>query len=55
MSSNDGNLVELENLTKRFQVKQGVFARGTAEVHAVEDISLNVREGETLGIVGESG
>ena len=55
MISNDGNLVELENLTKRFQVRQGVFARGTAEVHAVEDITLNVREGETLGIVGESG
>ena len=49
------NLVEVEHLTKRFAVKQGVFARGTAEVHAVEDISLNVRRGETLGIVGESG
>jgi peptide/nickel transport system ATP-binding protein/oligopeptide transport system ATP-binding protein len=49
------NLVEIEHLTKRFAVKQGVFARGRAEVHAVEDISLNVRRGETLGIVGESG
>ena len=49
------NLVELEHLTKRFAVKQGVFARGKAEVHAVEDISLDVRRGETLGIVGESG
>jgi peptide/nickel transport system ATP-binding protein/oligopeptide transport system ATP-binding protein len=47
--------VEIEHLTKRFAVKQGVFARGRAEVHAVEDISLNVRRGETLGIVGESG
>ena len=54
-SGNNENLVELDHLTKRFQVKQGVFARGTAEVHAVEDISLNVRKGETLGIVGESG
>jgi oligopeptide/dipeptide ABC transporter ATP-binding protein len=54
MSSN-GNLVELDQLTKRFQVKQGVFARGKAEVHAVEGISLTVRRGETLGIVGESG
>ncbi len=49
------NLVELDHLTKRFAVKQGVFARGKAEVHAVEDISLDVRRGETLGIVGESG
>src|SRR6266571_3329332 len=57
MSSNGGsdNLVEIDHLTKRFVVKQGVFARGKAEVHAVEDISLNVRRGETLGIVGESG
>jgi oligopeptide/dipeptide ABC transporter ATP-binding protein len=54
MSAN-GNLVELEHLTKHFAVKQGVFARGTAQVHAVEDVSLEVRRGETLGIVGESG
>jgi len=54
-TSDNGNLVEIEHLTKRFAVKQGVFARGRAEVHAVEDISLNVRRGETLGIVGESG
>ena len=51
----NGNLVELEHLTKHFAVKQGIFARGTAQVHAVEDVSLTVRQGETLGIVGESG
>src|ERR1044072_1909611 len=49
------NLVELAHLTKRFAVKQGIFARGKAQVHAVEDVSLTVRRGETLGIVGESG
>jgi len=49
------NLVEVEHLTKRFAVKQGVFARGKAQVHAVEDVSFTVRRGETLGIVGESG
>jgi oligopeptide/dipeptide ABC transporter ATP-binding protein len=49
------NLVEIEHLTKRFAVKQGVFARGHSQVHAVEDISFTVRSGETLGIVGESG
>jgi len=53
-SVND-NLVELDGLTKRFAVKQGVFARGKAQVHAVENVSLTVRRGETLGIVGESG
>ena len=36
-------------------MKQGVFSRGKVEVHAVEDVSLTVRRGETLGIVGESG
>ena len=55
MSSTAEPLVELEHLTKHFAVKQGVFARGKAEVHAVEDVSLTVRRGETLGIVGESG
>jgi oligopeptide/dipeptide ABC transporter ATP-binding protein len=49
------NLVELERLTKQFAVKQGIFARGKARVHAVEDVTLTVRRGETLGIVGESG
>jgi peptide/nickel transport system ATP-binding protein/oligopeptide transport system ATP-binding protein len=48
-------LVEVEHLTKRFDIKQGVFARGKAQVHAVEDVSLQVARGETLGIVGESG
>jgi oligopeptide/dipeptide ABC transporter ATP-binding protein len=49
------NLVEITHLTKRFAVRQGVFARGKAQVHAVEDVTLTVRRGETLGIVGESG
>src|SRR2546421_5190734 len=48
-------LVEVEHLTKHFAVRQGVFARGHGVVHAVEDVSLTVHKGETLGIVGESG
>jgi peptide/nickel transport system ATP-binding protein len=54
-NGNSENLVEIEHLTKHFAVKQGVFARGHSQVHAVEDISFTVRHGETLGIVGESG
>ena len=50
-----GPLIEVEHLTKHFPVTQGVFARGTDVVHAVEDVSLTVNAGETLGIVGESG
>jgi oligopeptide/dipeptide ABC transporter ATP-binding protein len=54
-SNGNGNLVELEHLTKQFAVRQGIFAREKAKVHAVTDVSLTVRRGETLGIVGESG
>jgi oligopeptide/dipeptide ABC transporter ATP-binding protein len=55
MSATNGSIVELENVTKQFPVSQGVFSRARAQVHAVEDVTLNVRKGETLGIVGESG
>jgi oligopeptide transport system ATP-binding protein len=56
MSSPNGDvIVELEHVTKHFPVKQGVFSGGHGRVHAVEDVSLSVRRGETLGIVGESG
>ena len=48
-------IVELQHVTKHFPVKQGVFSRSKSRVHAVEDVSLTVRRGETLGIVGESG
>jgi peptide/nickel transport system ATP-binding protein len=54
-ASADDVIVELEHVTKQFPVKQGVFSRARGRVHAVEDVSLNVRRGETLGIVGESG
>ena len=50
-----GPLVELDHLVKHFSVKQGVFAHGKGVVHAVEDVTLTVNRGETLGIVGESG
>ena len=48
-------IIEVEGLTKRFPVSQGVFGRRAGEVHAVEDVTLSVMRGETLGIVGESG
>ena len=47
-------LVQVEGLAKLFPVSRGPF-RKTAFVHAVEDVTLYVRKGETLGLVGESG
>jgi oligopeptide/dipeptide ABC transporter ATP-binding protein len=48
-------LVSVRNLRKEFPIKKGVFARQVGSVKAVNDVSLDVARGETLGVVGESG
>jgi peptide/nickel transport system ATP-binding protein len=48
-------LIRVEGLTKHFPVRLGAYGQQSAVVHAVEDLSLEIREGETLGLVGESG
>ncbi|OGQ22241.1 MAG: hypothetical protein A3I05_06505 [Deltaproteobacteria bacterium RIFCSPLOWO2_02_FULL_44_10] len=48
-------LVELKDVVKHFPVKRGFFERHAAHVHAVNGVSLRIRKGETLGLVGESG
>ena len=48
-------LVKIENLVKYFPIRGGMFQRVQAEVKAVDDVSFFIREGETLGLVGESG
>ncbi len=48
-------LLEVRDLKKYFPYKAGWFARGKKWVHAVDGISFEIRTGETLGLVGESG
>ena len=49
----DHPLVEVKHLKQYFPVKTGFF--GTTPLKAVDDISFSIEEGETLGLVGESG
>ncbi len=54
MAGND-NLIEVENLYMYFPVTAGVLRKKVADVKAVDGISFNIKKGETLGLVGESG
>ena len=51
----DSTLVQIRNLVKHFPIRGGVFLKEVASVKAVDDVSLTIFEGETLGLVGESG
>ncbi|KPI01310.1 oligopeptide/dipeptide ABC transporter, ATPase subunit [Actinobacteria bacterium OK074] len=48
-------LLKVENLTKHFPIRKGVLRRQVGAVKAVDGIDFEVRKGETLGVVGESG
>jgi oligopeptide transport system ATP-binding protein len=48
-------LLELKNVYKHFPISGGIFLRQIGAVRAVEGVSLDIRAGETLGLVGESG
>jgi peptide/nickel transport system ATP-binding protein/oligopeptide transport system ATP-binding protein len=49
------DLIVVKNMVKYFPVRAGLFQRVVAWVQAVDDVSFTIREGETLGLVGESG
>ncbi len=48
-------LLEVRGLSKEYPVQSGAFGRARGRVRAVDGVTLEVREGETLGLVGESG
>lgn len=51
----DQILLDVQHLQKHFPIKRGFFSRTVGHVKAVDDVSFVVRQGETLGLVGESG
>jgi peptide/nickel transport system ATP-binding protein len=50
-----GPVLRVHNLTTRFPIRGGLLGRPAGCVHAVEKVSFDVRAGETLSLVGESG
>lgn len=51
----NSDLLVINHLVKHYPIKGGVFLKKVATVRAVDDVSLTIRKGETLGLVGESG
>lgn len=55
MSNNRPILMKVEHLTKEFELKSKAFGAKPQILHALNDVSLDIYEGETLGVIGESG
>jgi len=57
ISQNDDTkpLLEIKNLKKYFPIRKGFLRRTVGAVRAVDDVSFHINEGETVGLVGESG
>lgn len=54
-SANNPVILEIKNLKKYFPIEKNFFGKPTSFVKAVDDVSIQVRQGRTLGLVGESG
>ncbi|MFO7952064.1 MAG: dipeptide ABC transporter ATP-binding protein [Bacillota bacterium] len=48
-------IVQLKNIKKYFPIRGGVFSKVVGQIKAVDDVTFNIKKGETLGLVGESG
>ena len=53
--ANQEKIFQIKNLQMWFPIKKGFLKKTVGHVKAVDDVSLDVYKGETLGIVGESG
>lgn len=54
-SHNSPIILGVRNLVTRFDIRGGIFSRVQKRIHAVEQVSFDLHEGETLSLVGESG
>ena len=48
-------ILQVEHLKKYFPLKSKIFSGSKGTVHAVDDVSFEIKRGETFGLVGESG
>ncbi len=55
IGSNNGTILQVEDLKKYFPIRRGFFQRVSSWVRAVENVSFTIKGGKTLGLVGESG